>query len=627
MLMADFRYALRTLRRAPVFTAAAVLTLALGIGVNASMFTVLNSELLRPLPFAGAGRLVRVAERNDKLHLPDWTTSVLNYLSWKEKATSLERMGAVGYTSFALTGLGDPQQFAGNTITPELLALLGMHPVAGREFREEEEKPGSAHVAMLGETLWRRRFSSDSGVAGRKITLNDEVYTIVGVIPAELTIVANGDIFAPLIVDPLKENRLNHLITAVARLKPGFELGQAQADLDNVSAQLGQEHPEVKDWGVRLVTFGDWFVPRPLRTALFVLMGAVVLVLCIACVNVASLLLARATARQQEVAVRVALGASRADLFRQFLVESLLLAACGGVLGVPLAATAVQGMIAWLPTGLLPIPDLRIDAPVLLFTAVVTLLTSMAFGLAPLGTPRAPIRKRFETGRPFLHTGARAPAPHPGGRRTRSGDRSPDRRRPAARNASAPAAGPAGFRSVPSADLPVVAASRALSQSGALVGAVPAVDRSVGSAARSGCGRGFERRAVRCGRLHTNAHRARGAFFASAGAILAHRLARSQSGFPQRDEDPHRKRPLFLYAGFRQRTRGSGREPANRCFLLGPGESAGPRDSRSGLGQGFHGDRRGRRGAQHCVDGRNAVAVFFFDAAALAHHGRSGADA
>ena len=216
MLLADLRYAVRTLRKSPMFTAAAVATLALGIGVNTCMFSVVNAELLRPLPFANAGRLVRVAERNDKLHLPDFTTSVLNYLSWKEKQTSFEQIGAVGYSNYALTGLGDPEELAGSTITPSLLALLGMRPLIGREFRDDEDKPESARVAMLGEALWRRQFNADPAVAGRAISLNGQAYTVVGVTPAALSVVANGDILTPLLLDPPKENRLSHQITAVA---------------------------------------------------------------------------------------------------------------------------------------------------------------------------------------------------------------------------------------------------------------------------------------------------------------------------------------------------------------------------------------------------------------------------
>lgn len=383
MLLGDLRYAARSLRRAPIFTAAAVLTLGLGIGVNTSMFSVLDAELLRPLPFRDPTRLVRVAERNDKLHLPDWTTSVLNYMSWKEKQRCFEQLGAIGNTNFALTGLGDPEQFVGNTLTPGLLGLLGIRPVIGREFHDDEDKPESARVAMISEALWRKRFQGSTSVVGEHLSLNGQVYVVVGVVPSSIFVVANGDIFSPLLLDPPHEIRLSHTITAVARLKPDLAISQAQAEMEIVAAQVGHEYPAVRDWSVRLFTFSDWFAPPPLRAALYMLMGAVVLVLCIASANVASLLLAKAVSRQQEVAIRVALGASRADLLRQFLVESLLLAIGGGVLGVLLAAWAVHLMTVMLPADLLPIPNVRLDAQILLFSAGLTVLTALAFGLAP----------------------------------------------------------------------------------------------------------------------------------------------------------------------------------------------------------------------------------------------------
>ena len=201
MLLGGLRYAVRGLRKAPIFTAAAVLTLGLGIGVNTSMFSILDAELLRPLPFRDPSRLVRVAERNDKLHLPDFSTSVLNYLSWKEKQHAFEQMGAIGSASFALTGLGDPEQFVGNTLTPGLLALLGIRPVIGREFHDDEDKPESARVAMISEALWSKRFQGSTSVVGDHLSLNGQAYVVVGVVPSSMFVVANGDIFSPLLLD------------------------------------------------------------------------------------------------------------------------------------------------------------------------------------------------------------------------------------------------------------------------------------------------------------------------------------------------------------------------------------------------------------------------------------------
>lgn len=383
LLLTELRYAARVLGKAPLFTAAAVATLALGVGVNTAMFSVLHTELLRPLPFPSADHLVRVAERNDQLHLADFTASVLNYLSWKEKAACFEQIGAVGYTTLALTGIQDPEQLPGGTLTPSLLSLLGVRPVLGREFLPGEDLPGSARVAMIGETLWQRRFASVSSVIGQPLSLDGQTYTLIGVVPASASIVAPGDIFVPMLIDPPRENRLSHTITVVARLKQGEGVGEAQAQMDTVAAQVSQEHPETKDWCIRLFAFADWFVPKPLRLALFILMGAVVLVLGIACANIASLLLSRSVSRRQEAAVRVALGASRSDLFRQSLAESLLLAFCGGTAGVALAQLAICLLTTLMPPDLLPIPGVRIDLPVMLFSLGVTLVTALAFGLVP----------------------------------------------------------------------------------------------------------------------------------------------------------------------------------------------------------------------------------------------------
>jgi putative ABC transport system permease protein len=383
----DIRYALRALRKTPVFTAAAGLTLALGIGANTLIFSVVDAELLRSLPFPESGRLVQVAEKNEKLGLPVWASSILNYLSWKEQAQTIEPMGAVGSASFALTGRGDPEQFNGNTISPSLFPLLGIQPVAGRAFLEGEDKPQSQPVAMISETLWRQHFAGDHKVIGSTLTLNGIAYTIVGIAPSGLGILANGDILTPLVIDRGRELRLNHVITTVGRLKPGVSLSQAQAEMNTVFARLARQYPEIKDWGIQLVEFSQWFVPDNLRRALLVLMGTVSVVLLIACANVANLFLSRASSRQREVAIRTAMGASRAMVVRQFLTESVLLSLAGGVAGTLAAVGALRLLnsasnSAALST-VLPIPGIAIDRIVLVFALAVTFATGLLFGLAP----------------------------------------------------------------------------------------------------------------------------------------------------------------------------------------------------------------------------------------------------
>jgi len=383
MPLNDLRYTIRLLRKSPLFTLAVVLTVALGIGANTAIFSVVNAVMLRPMPFAEPDRLYWVAERNDKLNLATFSASVLNYLSWKEQARSFEQLGAVGFASFNLTGRGDPEQFTGGTISPSLLPLLGIQPVAGRAFRDDEDRPGAAKVALVSEGLWKRRFGGDRALVGGSLILNGVDTLVVGIAPPALSLLSAGDIWVPMTIDPGRENRLNHVILAVGRLRRGVAMEQAQAEMDNVAARVGAQYPEVKDWGIRLVTFYNFFVQPQLRTALVVLLGAVACVLLIASANVANLLLARASSRQKEIAVRTAMGASRARLIRQMLVESLVLSSIGGAVGVLAAMWAIDAIGAIMPPNLLPVPDIHVDSTVLLFALGATAATGILFGLAP----------------------------------------------------------------------------------------------------------------------------------------------------------------------------------------------------------------------------------------------------
>ena len=254
--MNDLRYAAqRTLRKAPLLSVAVVITLALGIGANTAIFSVVNGVLLRPLPFAEPDRLVWVAEKNDKLNLPTFAASALNYLSWKEATRTLDSLGAIGFSSFNLTGDGDPEQLSGSTLTPSVFPLLGLHAVAGRAFEEGEDRPGSPPVAMVSEGLWKRRFGADPSFIGRNVTLNGVDTLVVGVVPKALAVMASSDVYVPLVIDAGQEKRLNHVTTVVGRLKPAVTLEQAQAEMDTVARGVGRESPEVADWGIRLVTF------------------------------------------------------------------------------------------------------------------------------------------------------------------------------------------------------------------------------------------------------------------------------------------------------------------------------------------------------------------------------------
>ena len=383
VLMNDFRYAVRLIRRAPMFTAAVVGTVALAIAANTAIFSVVNAVLLRPLPFAGPSRLVQVAEKNDALHVPNFGASVLNFVSWREQARSVDRLSAIGFASFTLSGGGEPEQLSGNRVSPSLMPLLGLAPVAGRGFTDAEERAGAPAVAMIGEGLWARRFGRDPAVIGRAVTINSAPVTIVGVAPAALNLFSGGDVFVPLTIDPSKEIRLNHVIFVAGRLAPHVTLQQAQAEFDTIAQGISRTYPEMRDWGVHLFTFFDTFVSAQLKTGLLVLLAAVALVLLIACANIANLLLSRSTARQREIAVRVAMGATRSRLLRQLLVESVALSAIGGLVGIVAAIWAVRAIDASLPPNLLPVPGVRVDGIVLTFAAALTLVTGLVFGIAP----------------------------------------------------------------------------------------------------------------------------------------------------------------------------------------------------------------------------------------------------
>ena len=379
-LVHDLRQAFRALRRSPGFAAVAVLMLALGIGAATAMFSVVDVTLLRPLPFHEPHRLVHVWETTPQGE--DFSASEPNYLDFRAGARTLSALAAFRMGERSLTGGGEPERLRSVAATHSLFPVLGVTPALGRGFAASEDQPGGdARVAVLGDRLWRRRFGADPRVVGRTITLDGAPHTVVGVLPASFRLL-DADVWTPL-APGASQDRTDHWLRMVGRLAPGATHAGAQAELARIAARIGSEHPEVRGWSVRVESLSEWLVDARARRASVLLLGAVGLLLLLACANVANLLLARATTRQADLGLRAALGAGRARLVRQMLAESLLLAAAGAVLGLLGAAWALEAVRA-LPPGMVARADeIGIDARVMAFALAVTLFTTLVFGLAP----------------------------------------------------------------------------------------------------------------------------------------------------------------------------------------------------------------------------------------------------
>lgn len=381
-LFHDLRYALRVLSRRSGFTAVAVLTLALGIGANTAIFSVVHSVLLRPLPFPEPERLVEVWESRVKLGWNQAGMNPANFWDFQTYNQTFEELAALLSRSLSLTGLGFPERVDGAAVSAGFFRALGTRPLLGRTFAAGEDEPGADHqVALLANGFWRRRFGADPGVVGSSLTFDGRSFSVVGVLPPGGPWLDAADVFVPLVRDP-QEDRTGFYLQVVGRLKPGVTMAAARADLEAVARRLEEQFPEANAGiGVALAPASVWVAGDELRRALWVLLGAVSLLLLIACVNLANMLLAKATDRTRETAVRAALGADRGTLVRQSLVESLVLGALGAAVGLVLAGGMIQLVKTFDPGGIPRLGEVRLDAWVLAFTASAALFTGALSGL------------------------------------------------------------------------------------------------------------------------------------------------------------------------------------------------------------------------------------------------------
>jgi putative ABC transport system permease protein len=385
MFLQDLRYAVRTLIKSPGFAALTIACLALGIGVNSTIFSVVDTIAIRPLPFRDPEQLVSLHTTHQANGIDRGGVSFLDVQDWKARTRAFADIATVTGRSLTLSGTDEPERFSGATVTWNMFPMLGVQPILGRQIRLEEDTPGGPRVVLLSHGVWTRRYAADPSVIGRTITVNGNPHTIIGVMPPKFQFPEQAQLWIPQTPIEYASPRASRNLQAMARLKRGVSLADARKDLAGVANQLSGEQRDDQGWGASAASLRDDMVPSSIRLVVFTMMGAVSLVLLIACANVANLLLSRATVRQREIAVRTALGAGRGRIIRQLLTESLLIAIAAAPLGVAIAYIGLRWLTASIPpNNQAPYYiDWSMNPRVIIYTSAIAVLTGLIFGLAP----------------------------------------------------------------------------------------------------------------------------------------------------------------------------------------------------------------------------------------------------
>jgi len=384
----DLRYAFRSLVKNPGFTAVAVACLSLGIGVNATIFSVIDGVILRPVPYPDPDRLLVVHSQNHEQRITRGTPSYQEFKEIRDSASTLEAVAGFANRSLTISdGRSEPERYSGETISWNLFSMLGAQPVTGRDFTADDDKPGAERVVLLSYELWKLRYQEDRGIIGKSIVVNGLPHTIIGVMPERFFFPENERLWVTIAPyqDALPRDARGTLRSVFARMKPGVTRQQAEAELSAIATRLAAEYPkENRNWGLRTRTINEWMLPQQVKLVMLTMMGAVTLVLLIACANVANLLLARASVRQREISIRAALGAGRWRIVRQLLTEAVLIGAISAPLGAGIAWFGVRLLDGAMPPDQVPyFISWSLNGRALLYTTVVSLLTGVVFGLAP----------------------------------------------------------------------------------------------------------------------------------------------------------------------------------------------------------------------------------------------------